>query len=392
LNDTPENHEETLQPSVSREDAPDQNSTVRQSFKVRDPADRPARKQKSIYQKVIPPLLGGLAAFPLATAILWYGFGRDIGGLGPSVARYVPWIVPRALRGSSFRADGTFGGSNPHSDRPSPIRNSTAPSSSEGVKSSLPSIGSSRSKATTNANNKVSNTAVSPPTDFNNESPSEAPLVSTPATAELKSSSSASPPPDSKAELESNANPVQPPKATKDLAQWVERLEELQAQWATIPREREAQLKAVADFYQCLCKIAESIDVNESAISEYWHQQRGNIGKTILQDAKFSALVKRSATGEIPNQILLKAGAYGATILAVKSSHTDDDVHQSEVNLKVDAVIANQPCLIHVAKDNKPLISRLQNIDLNSEYLILFRVDEHEDGCRLVAIDFISAN
>jgi hypothetical protein len=38
---------------------------------------------------------------PIAIVILWYGFGKDIGNAGPTVARYIPWLVPEHLRGSA---------------------------------------------------------------------------------------------------------------------------------------------------------------------------------------------------------------------------------------------------------------------------------------------------
>lgn len=60
---------------------------------------KPKKKESPL--RVLSPLLGGLAALPVATLILWYGFGTDIGSLGPNVARYVPWIVPEKLRGKS---------------------------------------------------------------------------------------------------------------------------------------------------------------------------------------------------------------------------------------------------------------------------------------------------
>ncbi|MBM3965773.1 MAG: hypothetical protein FJ308_12020 [Planctomycetes bacterium] len=62
---------------------------------------RPQPKQQSALRKLIPPVLGGLTAIPIAIGILWYGFGRDLGNAGPTVARYVPWIVPKHLRGRS---------------------------------------------------------------------------------------------------------------------------------------------------------------------------------------------------------------------------------------------------------------------------------------------------
>lgn len=62
---------------------------------------RPLPKQQSALRKLLPPVLGGLTAIPIAIGILWYGFGRDLGNAGPTVARYVPWIVPKHLRGRS---------------------------------------------------------------------------------------------------------------------------------------------------------------------------------------------------------------------------------------------------------------------------------------------------
>ncbi len=60
---------------------------------------RNRRPETSFVRKLIPPVLGGLAAIPISLAILWYGFGRDLGNAGPTIAKYVPWIVPPALRG-----------------------------------------------------------------------------------------------------------------------------------------------------------------------------------------------------------------------------------------------------------------------------------------------------
>jgi len=62
---------------------------------------RPKPPAVSPLRRLLPPILGGLTAFPIAIAILWYGFGKDIGNAGPTVARYIPWLVPEHLRGSA---------------------------------------------------------------------------------------------------------------------------------------------------------------------------------------------------------------------------------------------------------------------------------------------------
>lgn len=60
---------------------------------------RSRAQDKSPLWKLLPPVLGGLTALPISIGILWYVFGKDIGNAGPTVARYVPWIVPKHLRG-----------------------------------------------------------------------------------------------------------------------------------------------------------------------------------------------------------------------------------------------------------------------------------------------------
>jgi hypothetical protein len=64
-------------------------------------AERPRKRQRSPLFHVVGIVLGGLAAAPLAQLILWWlpgSWQRDPINLGPSVGRYVPWIVPANLR------------------------------------------------------------------------------------------------------------------------------------------------------------------------------------------------------------------------------------------------------------------------------------------------------
>lgn len=56
------------------------------------------RKHSSLLQMILPPVLGAIAAVFISISILWYGFGRDFANAGPTVSKYVPWIVPEELR------------------------------------------------------------------------------------------------------------------------------------------------------------------------------------------------------------------------------------------------------------------------------------------------------
>src|SRR5205085_10755577 len=63
---------------------------------------RPQRKEKSGLLFLINVVAGGVLAAPLALLTLWWVFGVDppeLGPVGPKVARYAPWIVPKRLRG-----------------------------------------------------------------------------------------------------------------------------------------------------------------------------------------------------------------------------------------------------------------------------------------------------
>ena len=91
-------------------------------------ASRPRRPERSWLMKILPPVLGGLTALPIAIAILWYGFGKDIGGAGPQVARFAPWIVPKHLRGRPYY----------DTDTSSPVRRNTLTRPSDGKPFSWP--------------------------------------------------------------------------------------------------------------------------------------------------------------------------------------------------------------------------------------------------------------
>ncbi len=60
---------------------------------------RTRRQEKGGLVFLLSVVAGGLLAAPLAILTLWWVFGVDRLDLGPSVARYAPWIVPADFRG-----------------------------------------------------------------------------------------------------------------------------------------------------------------------------------------------------------------------------------------------------------------------------------------------------
>lgn len=59
---------------------------------------RTRRKSKSPLWSVIQIVLGGVAAVPIALLLIWHFIGTDVADLGPTVGRYVPWLVPEKFR------------------------------------------------------------------------------------------------------------------------------------------------------------------------------------------------------------------------------------------------------------------------------------------------------
>jgi hypothetical protein len=62
---------------------------------TREATARARAPKRSPLASVIQVALGGLAAIPVTLLILWYGLGKDVADAGPTIARYVPWIVPK---------------------------------------------------------------------------------------------------------------------------------------------------------------------------------------------------------------------------------------------------------------------------------------------------------
>jgi len=61
---------------------------------------RPRQRSSGGVFLLVNYVVGGVLGLAMGLAVLWWGLARDPLELGPPVARYVPWIVPRAFRGS----------------------------------------------------------------------------------------------------------------------------------------------------------------------------------------------------------------------------------------------------------------------------------------------------
>lgn len=399
MNDEPANREEIPSPSEPLAQASSTGRSANSTFKVREASERPSRKEKSAIRKFLPPILGGLAALPLATAILWYGFGKDLGGIGPSVAQYAPWIVPKKLRGSGFRSDGTFGSSDSGYDVGPVPDISSKRLASDGFKSALPSLGSdSQPTLPTPALNKDESAGSkenSPQLEKSKtlETPKQvaSDADKTPAVViEKKMQSEENKLPDSTLAQVPDVEPAQV--SVKDkLLQSLQALADLKEKWPSIPRDRAVQLKAVSDFYGHLCDLAQFIDTSDEGVIELWNERKIAIANMILEDPKFSALTQRCASGEIPDVVSLEANRFVVAVIPGGMPVQEEPVDASK-ELTIETVVAGMPMTIVFPIENNDLIRRVRSIAPGKALLLFMRIDNHDQAFSLTALDIVTAS
>jgi hypothetical protein len=252
-----------------------------ESFAIR----RMQRKEPSFLKKVVPPILGGLAAFPIATAIMWYGLGKDIGSTAPFVAKYVPWIVPAKLRGTTFRSDGTFGGSIAKNRQTSRARNSSF------SEEELPKTESPKTQDTIPLENSIHDSKV--------DADRVLPKSERPDITEKKD--------------------VAAPSIRSTLLQ----IAEIKNDWNSTPKERDKQLEKLTAFYSaCLQLSSLTGDLRGNAIRA-WQDELDQFGKSVLDSNVFSKAIELCSQGGIQS---IPAPVLGDNVILIESLSIDKDV------------------------------------------------------------------
>ncbi len=212
---------------------------------------RPRPREVSAVRKIIPPVLGGLAAFPIATLIMWYGFGRDIGSAGPVVGEYVPWIVPEKLRKNPTGYS--------TQDSRAPRNRSNAWS-----RRSFPSLDSGISSDV--AAKKAAQDLMAESSNWT----SEFVEVSPPASDIIVDS----------------------------ISETMARLRSLQRGWYDVPEVSRPQL--VGDYYTTIRQLSEQSSALSGRSAAVWRRELESIAKEILSHSNIPKAIQRGAIGELP--------------------------------------------------------------------------------------------
>ena len=288
-------------------------------------AKRP-RQETSFLRKVVPPVLGGLAALPIATAIMWYGFGRDIGTTGHYVSQYVPWIVPQKLRANRWETwDEPIVQKQPAKPR---SKREAFPSLNRNEDTSRPPVVAERpgfaAEDNENNNNNDANSAVSS-TDLL-ALPSSNKLPSLPSSNKLdkldnldkldklessnkmdnKSDNTSSESPRSVQSLES---------ITSGISESIRMLRMLQNELYEAPKDKKIAL--IGDYYRTAKKLSEQSASLRGRSASIWRKELENIAREILKDNNSRTVMQYGPIGKLPGINASLENEFIVTVLTV---------------------------------------------------------------------------
>jgi len=240
---------------------------------------RPKRKEVSILRKVVPPILGGLAALPIATAIMWYGLGKDLGSTGPFVAKYVPAIVPRHLQTGRIAS-------------PPPIRRK--PVSPPAIVTNLP-------KLPTNTPTPSIDKAATPST----QQPQEPAMVREETVLQK---------PDVLDRPSTEESQVTKP-STPPLSKQIAALRSLQQDLYSAPKSERGPM--IAKYYETAKSLAQQSESLSGPSAKVWRKELETLSREILNDKNCKTVMQLGPLGKIPGVELAKVGDYVVTVLDV---------------------------------------------------------------------------
>ena len=244
------------------------------------PRRRP--KEASAIRKILPPVLGGLAAFPIATLILWYGFGKDIGTTGPTVAKYVPWIVPEKFRSMPFESS------------PTSFSSGRTPRSAPSTRNTLPTLNREETLPTPNDNSNASTTTIA----------AEKPIVE---------------PEKPTTPSEPKAEPIRETAVAK-IPETLEALKSLLKQMEKAS-DKTARKKVFIAIDAKLNELSKQSSELTGPSARTWSKELEAISRKILADSVIPIAMKsiaNKARGEIPASV---AGDFVATVIEVNDGN-----------------------------------------------------------------------
>ena len=250
----------------------------------------PRRRQKEVsaIRKIVPPVLGGLAAFPIATLIMWYGFGKDIGSTGPTVSQYVPWIVPQKFRARS---------------RELPIRDFA---SSRSSRSTLPRPNATTQNTLPTLNRENSDEAGSESPKQTVEMPTVKVSASPSKTIEIRDGS----------KVGETTTELPKPALSETIAQ----LRTLQLGWESSPVADRTKMLQV--YCASINQLSEQSSKLNGRSANVWRKELEKIAREILANTRISKAIDLGAKGGLTGILPASPDDFVATVITLGEANT----------------------------------------------------------------------
>lgn len=351
---------------------------------------RRKRKSSSPIWQLIQVVLGGALAIPISLLLIWHVLGKDVGNIGPKVAKVAPWIVPKKFHpypsletdlpdssGSSRPSQGNAGGlkrdfdaelaqSLERSNQPSSSSTNPPPSGKPPESESVPEPNSTPDSSKNKSDAENSEAMKAPATTSENLQAENKTGEDDPTDDKPKSSE------DAPNNIPSTEAAIPELSNSEKLVSFIANTRSAMEQWPIVQNESVAKRREVAnDFYNNLSLAAEyySIVSESSPSASVWKKELRQLAQDVSQDPELTQLIRTGGFAKITRQADKLIDGCGFTVVGTIESKKDV-IKQSEPKPEAEASeekVGEQAGDANEASDSDA-------VDTNVETLYVIRV------------------
>ncbi|MEY4567897.1 MAG: hypothetical protein RLY14_2867, partial [Planctomycetota bacterium] len=350
---------------------------------------RRKRKSSSPFWQMIQVVLGGALAIPISLLLIWHVLGKDIGNIGPQVAKVAPWIVPkkfhpypsletdlpnnsgsRPAKGNSAGLkrdfDAELAQSLERSNQSSSSSKTPPPIGKSPESESIPEPNSSPESSKNKSDTENTEAMKAPATTSETLQPDDRGGETKPTNEKQKSS-------------EDTPNNTPPTEAvvpelsnSEKLVSFIANTRSAMEQWPKVQSDSVAKRREVAnDFYNNLSLAAEyySIVSESSPSASVWKKEIRQLAQVIAQDPELMQLIRTGGFAKITRQADKLIDGSGFTVVGT-------------IELKKDSAQQGQPETQPEPSQDKAdtqasdtsEVSEIDSADANNETLYVVRI------------------
>jgi hypothetical protein len=350
---------------------------------------RRKRKTSSPIWQLIQVVLGGALAIPISLLLIWHVLGKDVGNIGPKVAKVAPWIVPKKFHpypsletdlpnssASSRPAKGNSGGlkrdfdaelaqSLERSNQPSSSSTNPPPSGKPPESESVPEPNSSPDGSKNKSAAEDAEAMKAPATTSENTQSDDKTGDNNRTTEKLKSSQDGSDDmPPTEAAIPELSN-------SEKLVSFIANTRSAMEQWPKVQSESVAKRREVAnDFYNSLSQAAEYYSiVSESVPASVWKKEIRQLAQDVAEDPELMQLIRTGGFAKVTRQADKLIDGSGFTVVGTIEPKKDV-AKQSEPQPEAEASEEKAETQASDAKEASETVA----VDASTETLYVIRI------------------